>query len=420
MFIDSIELENVRTFAAKKKVDFVHSDTIFDSKLPKPKLTNINLLFGGNATGKTTILEAIALTTMGPTVVESRVSPRPLVRFAPNARNPTELEKSKVGWMRATLTLHGKETRIPRDDPDGEQNAVLTVRQKGELESLEPVQSEDTHWERAYSSNDDFFVVAYGATRRIEQKLDWNFSRKKSRFERANRIESVILEGCPLIPLKSWFAARRSKERRSEIIDLINSVQGKGHFEFNGDRRKGDGDFVFTKGGLDIPFSSLSDGYRGFLGWTTDLICRLDSACTDSKKSLREMSGIVLVDEIDLHLHPEWQLRVIANLCQAFPRLQFIVTSHSPLIAGSVEWMNIVHLKLDSLHRTGVVNFQQPIHGLDADQILVSDLFGLQSTRADAKRDELHDLTIQARRGDDEAAKRLISAMAKGLEAKKK
>ncbi len=109
-------------------------------------------------------------------------------------------------------------------------------------------------------------------------------------------------------------------------------------------------------------------------------------------------------------------MEVIGHLSKTFPRLQFIFTSHSPLIAGSVEWMNVRKLNLDSQHRTTLEDFQQPIHGLDADQILVSDLFGLESTRAPDKRDRLYELRIAARRGNNEAAKKLISEMAKGLE----
>jgi hypothetical protein len=54
---------------------------------------------------------------------------------------------------------------------------------------------------------------------------------------------------------------------------------------------------------------------------------------------------LVLVDEIDLHLHPKWQMKVIGTVARALPRIQFVFTSHSPLIAGSLEWMNIIALR---------------------------------------------------------------------------
>lgn len=221
-----------------------------------------------------------------------------------------------------------------------------------------------------------------------------------------------------MVSLPAWFSDHKKNSNRwKQVVDLINGALGGGHFVFEGNRINED--FVFSQGGMEIPFRSLSDGYKAFLGWVTDLLFHLDFACERSDLRLNEVSGIVLVDEIDLHLHPTWQMEVIGHLSKTFPRLQFIFTSHSPLVAGSVEWMNIKRLRLDRQHRTGVDPFEQPIHGLDVDQILVSDLFGMESTRAQAKRDRLYDLRIQARKGDDEAAKQLISEMAKGLEGDK-
>ena len=169
---------------------------------------------------------------------------------------------------------------------------------------------------------------------------------------------------------------------------------------------------------VQIPFQSLSDGYRSFLGWVVDLLYHLQYVCPETQ-SLRTVRGVVLVDEVDLHLHPKWQMTVIATLAKVLPKLQFVFTSHSPLVAGSLERTNIVRLKLGSRNRSSTSRIDISVHGLDADQILVSDLFGLESTRAPEKRDRLYDLRIKARTGDDEAAKQLISEMAKGLEGKK-
>jgi hypothetical protein len=110
-------------------------------------------------------------------------------------------------------------------------------------------------------------------------------------------------------------------------------------------------------------------------------------------------------------------MKVVKAVADAFPRIQFIFTSHSPLVAGSVEWMNILTLRVQrGRNRTVVKRFSKSIHGLDADQVLVSDFFGLSSTRAGLKRSRLQSLTIRARNGDDEAARQLISELANGTE----
>lgn len=424
MYIDSIELENVRTFEAKKTIQFVHPDRVFrvqegkaeQVSAPIPRLKNVNLVFGDNASGKTTLLEAIAISLLGPSFVESGIRPRPLIRFLPAKRDASVREQEGRALISANVVLHGSERQAPRDS-----NWVSLARthlkaiRKGELESyvVEPSVASDAmaDWDRVYKSDNElFFVVAYGATRRVEQKTDFAIRKqKRSAFIRGTRIESIVTEGYPLIPLHSWFADRRKSDRWEQIVYLIDRLLGKGSYKFEG--KKKNGDFLFSMGGMDIPSRCLSDGFRAFLGWTADLLYHLDYACPKNGADLREVPGVVIVDEIDLHLHPRWQMTVIETIAKTFPRLQFIFSSHSPLVAGSVQWMNIMRLRLDRLHRTGVDPFEQEIHGLDADQILVSDLFGLTSTRAFSHEKRLEELRIRAQGGDKEAALAFIRSL---------
>jgi hypothetical protein len=177
-----------------------------------------------------------------------------------------------------------------------------------------------------------------------------------------------------------------------------------------------EGDSLFEHSGLEIEFPNLSDGYRAFIGWVTDMLFHAFYGGTTSK-NLADLCGIVMVDEIDLHLHPRWQMKVISTVARAFPRLQFIFTSHSPLVASSLEWMNIITLKLNAKsNSTHARRLEESIHGLDADQVLLSRFFGLSTTRASEKASKLDALTLKARGGDDDAARRLIAELAKGIE----
>ena len=103
-----------------------------------------------------------------------------------------------------------------------------------------------------------------------------------------------------------------------------------------------------------------------------------------SKNPLAE-PAIVLVDEIDLHLHPTWQRKLMDHLSKTFPRTQFIVTAHSPLFAQAAQDANLVLLKRDPT--SGVVVILQGedqlpnISNWRIDQILTSDLFGLDTSR---------------------------------------
>jgi len=80
-----------------------------------------------------------------------------------------------------------------------------------------------------------------------------------------------------------------------------------------------------------VPLTGLSLGYQTTIAWTTDLAIRLYDLYPDSPDPLAE-PAIVLIDEIDLHLHPCWQLRLIEDLTPHFPKVQFIATAHSSLM----------------------------------------------------------------------------------------
>lgn len=90
------------------------------------------------------------------------------------------------------------------------------------------------------------------------------------------------------------------------------------------------------KAGFELDVRQLSDGERGVLGITLDLARRLSQIRPDAEDPLAEGQAVVLIDEIDLHLHPKWQREIIHNLEATFPRCQFIATTHSPQVIGEV------------------------------------------------------------------------------------
>lgn len=93
------------------------------------------------------------------------------------------------------------------------------------------------------------------------------------------------------------------------------------------------------------PFNSLSDGYRNMVGMVADIAHRASRLNPHhGHDAARNTTGVVLIDEIDLHLHPKWQRRVVADLQQAFPRLQFIATTHSPFILQSLQPGEVIDL----------------------------------------------------------------------------
>lgn len=138
---------------------------------------------------------------------------------------------------------------------------------------------------------------------------------------------------------------------------------------------------IFNERGNKVAFEHLSDGYKGVVIWICDLIERL-SKNQPHVNQLRDFKGIVLVDEIDLHLHPKWKFQIVRKLRGWFPNIQFIITTHSPtVILGSSE--DAVFYKL--YKEDGIVKISEPLRNIKnqmANTILTSPLFGLGQASA--------------------------------------
>jgi len=107
-----------------------------------------------------------------------------------------------------------------------------------------------------------------------------------------------------------------------------------------------------------MPFNYLSDGFRNMVAMIADIAHRASRLNPHlAENAAKETSGVVLIDEIDLHLHPKWQRRVVSDLQKAFPKLQFIVTTHSPFIIQSLESGQVIDLE-QSAHADQVTTFQ--------------------------------------------------------------
>ena len=94
-----------------------------------------------------------------------------------------------------------------------------------------------------------------------------------------------------------------------------------------------------------VPFNYLSDGYRNMVAMVADIAHRASRLNPHfDSDSAKKTQGIVLIDEIDLHLHPKWQRRVVDDLQKAFPNIQFVATTHSPFIIQSLKAGEVIDL----------------------------------------------------------------------------
>jgi energy-coupling factor transporter ATP-binding protein EcfA2 len=128
-----------------------------------------------------------------------------------------------------------------------------------------------------------------------------------------------------------------------------------------------------------VPLRRLGFGYQSQIAWLVDFASRMFERYPDSPDPLAE-PAVVLVDEIDLHMHPRWQRQIIGYLTERCPNTQFIVTAHSPLVVQAAAGANIVLLRREGDHVV-IDNDREVMRNWRVDQILTSELFGLDTAR---------------------------------------
>lgn len=164
------------------------------------------------------------------------------------------------------------------------------------------------------------------------------------------------------------------------------------------------------KGNEVLDVSDMSDGERNVLAMTIDLARRLAIANPESENPLQEGKAVVLIDEIELHLHPKWQRTILSCLLKTFPNCQFIVTTHSPQILGEVEARCIRYLSRDTEGKV-ICDIQTESYGKTSDRIL-EELMNVRS-RNDKVADQILDLFRKIEWGQIKESKVILEELKK-------
>jgi predicted ATP-binding protein involved in virulence len=166
-----------------------------------------------------------------------------------------------------------------------------------------------------------------------------------------------------------------------------------------------------------VRLEDLGYGYQATLAWVADLAKRMFDQYPDLENPLHG-PAVVLVDEIDLHLHPEWQRKIIKYLSDLFPNTQFIVTAHSPLIIQSAENVNLIMLEKDDNPDGKGINIRQrfgSFQGWTVDEIL-TELMNLgDRTRSDLYLQRMQDFENAVLEDDYEKAQSAYNQLDKIL-----
>ncbi|UWY29257.1 AAA family ATPase [Flavobacterium sp. TR2] len=236
------------------------------------------------------------------------------------------------------------------------------------------------------------FLLSYGASRRMSKNQ--NISSKEIN---ENKITSLFNDSIELINAEEWFLQKEwasikseglAKEKfetdfnkvKSILIDIlpdVSDIQSKPIDENNSKPILE----VQTSYGW-VSLRNLSFGYQTLTALIVDIASKMMEQYPKSNNPLEE-PVIILIDEIDLHLHPKWQRTVIDKLSQHFPKAQFIATSHSPLIVQAAldKKANIVVCRKEG-DKVIIDNNPDEVKGWRIDQILTSDLFELSSSQS--------------------------------------
>ncbi|WNG32321.1 AAA family ATPase [Archangium violaceum] len=345
MYIKELRVRNLKLLR-DPVVPFTHSDG---------SARQWTVFVGENGLCKTSLLHAVAMAASGATR-SNQLANVPSLR---DKRHPGELleVEARFGFsteFHAAREYPGLENKpqVPPDlvstvglPPDFSQlvggstfveagtERPLPVDLKWELDPLSVARARNLpHW----------FVVGYGVGRRLpvpqshREELDPAQDRLRSLFDATHTIV-----GTDFISRFDDPRAREYARRLREALIEFGILPRMGDLELRG--RGGVTspavlleshrfEQIFSRGKLKIPAVWLSHGYQSTISWIADLIGQVLQEARSTNVPLDQMEGIVLIDELDLHLHPRWQQTLIETLRNAFKRLQFIATTHSPMV----------------------------------------------------------------------------------------
>ncbi len=359
----SLSLENVRCFREKQTLD------LSDGKGGPARWT---ILLGNNGTGKTTVLRALVVLLeetrslplhyqRGPILVDVCRRDDKQAILACKAAFGGSINKKGCEWTTRTGNIYVKPSsrtwnsrrRASEDDDDpmkfplfGAYGASRRLGSSGLSESEIEDSALTLFSDRETLRNGEEWLLRLDYAASKESSFQ---EHQRARFERIRALLLAILEEIDDL-----------KCRTREGVNPVSWV------EFH------------TPYGW-VPLRALGYGYQTLIAWMVDFASRMVERYPDSPDPLAE-PAIVLVDEIDLHLHPQWQRKLIGRLTERFPNTQFIATAHSPLIVQAAGDANIALLRREG-DQVVIDNDVKTIRGWRIDQIYTSDLFGLPSAR---------------------------------------
>lgn len=388
MYIGKIALKDIRGFA----------DLSFDLKRPDGGYAGWTVFTGDNGSGKSTLLKAAAVGLVGKDTARA-LQPsfhRWIRNGSSNASIRIEVIRIAADDGLADIGRSPASSSFPAEIDlvnGGRETSLQVAIPPGKPKNYQT--PDRTIWS---SSAAGWFSCGYGPFRRVfgasPEAVQQMVSPATARFA------TMFQEAASLAEADRWLRDlnyKKLENRQAErdqltlLLDILKDDLMPNQIAV--DRVDSDGLWLADRKGVHLAWSEMSDGYRAALALLTDILRHLIitygiDGLTDRDPDGRifvKRSGVVLIDEIDAHLHPEWQREIGFWLKRHFPYIQFLVTTHSPLICQAADPNGLFVLPEpgsdDKPRPLGQKEYEKVIASRP-DTILLTSAFGLQNTRS--------------------------------------
>ena len=390
MYLKRLHLKNLKGFDALD----------FDFSRPDGSYAGWTVLTGDNGSGKSTVLKAISIAILGQ--ITSKALQPSFKGWIQSGKKTAEITLSILRGARDFYVKEGLTAdsfdftmQLANNSVNDDAEPVVLLENFSQQHLNSAAMPEYSIWNPATTR---WFACAYGPFRRIFGSS--NDAQRQMATPVINRFVTLFLEDASLNEADSWLRKKKyeelegnydSKEEVRMVLEMLqDELLPNG---FNVEKVDSNGLWLRDTNGQLLSWTEMSDGYRSALALLIDILRHLLTAfgvkdftrIHNNGKLFCNCDGVILIDEIDSHLHPEWQRKIGFWLKEKFPKIQFIVTSHSPLICQAADGNGIFHLpepgsglapfRLSEADYTKIITSK-------SDSILLSPAFGLENTRS--------------------------------------
>ncbi|PNA04558.1 MULTISPECIES: AAA family ATPase [Pseudomonas] len=405
--------------------------------------SNVTVLVGNNGAGKTTLLKSLA-TSLSWFIAR--------IRNEKGNGNHISDEDIRMGTNGSIVLIQIADTSHPRTKlPNADSEASLFIwglvrvrrGRKANLHSslLEASLLAD-HYRNQLTTNEraSLPLVAYYPVERSVLEIPLKIKTKHT-FDQLDGYDNALNRGVDFRRFFEWFREREDSENEtgisdsalaeisekfgpnSEVWQTLSKLKASSRdrqltavrsaiaafmpgFTNLRVQRKPRLHMAIDKDGVTLNVAQLSQGEKSMMALVGDIARRL-AMMNQSLDNPLHGDGIVLIDEVDLHLHPKWQRSLIRQLSETFPNCQFVLTTHSPLVISDAKDVLVYVLNDGELHE------HNGLYGLDANQVLL-EVMDTDIRNSDVQK-RLNALLERLQDGDLETAQKLFAELAEEL-----